>query len=109
MDTDRIYAESIANEYSKKTTRKVVALKKLDQHIKRPVKTFGYTFGTFMAVMTGTGAFLFPHRIGIVLSIVGFMGISANYPINMNFMKHRKEKYAYDILILSEDICDVSE
>ena len=30
MNTDKIYAESIANEYAPKDTSKVVALKKLD-------------------------------------------------------------------------------
>ena len=36
MNTDKIYAESIANEYSVKKSSKVVKLKKLD----RKVKTF---------------------------------------------------------------------
>lgn len=33
MNTDRVYAQSIANEYSKKSTSKVVALKKLDNNL----------------------------------------------------------------------------
>ena len=36
MNTDKIYAESIANEYAKKDEKKVVALKKLDKKAKRP-------------------------------------------------------------------------
>ena len=31
MNTDKIYAEQIANEYAPKKTSKVVALRKLDQ------------------------------------------------------------------------------
>ena len=33
MNTDKIYAESIANEYSVKNDSKVVALKKLDKKV----------------------------------------------------------------------------
>ena len=33
MNTDKIYAESIVNEYSAKKTSKVVALKKLDAKV----------------------------------------------------------------------------
>ena len=33
MNTDKIYAEAIANEYSPKETSKVIALKKLDQRV----------------------------------------------------------------------------
>lgn len=35
MNTDKIYAEQIANEYAPKKTSKVVALKKLDQKAKK--------------------------------------------------------------------------
>lgn len=31
MNTDKIYAEAIANEYAPKKTSKVIALKKLDR------------------------------------------------------------------------------
>lgn len=34
MNTDKIYAESLVNEYSKKATSKVVALRKLDKRQK---------------------------------------------------------------------------
>lgn len=34
MNTDKIFAESIANEYSTKKTSKVVALRKLDHKAK---------------------------------------------------------------------------
>lgn len=36
MNTDKIYAESLANEYATKDTAKVVALKKLDRKTKLP-------------------------------------------------------------------------
>ena len=45
MNTDKIYAEQLANEYAPKDTSKVVALRKLDARAKRPASVFTYTFG----------------------------------------------------------------
>jgi len=45
MNTDKIFAEAIANEYAPKDTSKVVALKKLDRKAKRKANIFTYTFG----------------------------------------------------------------
>ena len=40
MNTDKIYAESIANQYAPKDTSKVVALRKLDRKAKQPSEIF---------------------------------------------------------------------
>ena len=40
MNTDKIYAEQIANEYAPKDTSKVVALRKLDAKAKLPATIF---------------------------------------------------------------------
>ena len=45
MNTDKIYAEQLANEYTPKDTSKVVALKKLDAKAKLPATIFTYTLG----------------------------------------------------------------
>ena len=45
MNTDKIYAEQLANEYALKDTSKVVALRKLDKKVKLPATVFTYTFG----------------------------------------------------------------
>lgn len=37
MNTDKIYAEQLANEYAPKDTSKVVALRKLDAKAKMPI------------------------------------------------------------------------
>ena len=55
MNTDKIYAEQLANEYAPKDTSKVVALKKLDTKAKLPANIFTYTFGIIMALIFGTG------------------------------------------------------
>ena len=40
MNTDKIYAEQLANEYAPKDTSKVVALRKLDAKAKLPANVF---------------------------------------------------------------------
>ena len=64
MNTDKIYAESIANEYAAKATSKVLSLKKLDAKAKRPSKIFTYTFGIVSALILGIGMCLSMQVIG---------------------------------------------
>ena len=45
MNTDKIYAESIAKEYAPKEHSKILALKKLDTKAKRPANIFALVFG----------------------------------------------------------------
>ena len=55
MNTDKIYAEQLANEYAPKDTSKVVALRKLDAKAKLPANVFTYTFGIITALVAGVG------------------------------------------------------
>ena len=54
MNTDKIYAESIAKEYAPKDSSKIVALRKLDRKAKMPATVFTYTFGIISALIFGT-------------------------------------------------------
>ena len=64
MDTNKIYAEHIANEYSKKETSKVNQLRKLDAKAKRPACIFAYTFGIVSSLVLGIGMTLAMGVIG---------------------------------------------
>lgn len=55
MNTDKIYAKHIANEYSAKKDSKVVALKKLDRRAKNLADIFAYTNGIIMSLILGFG------------------------------------------------------
>ena len=91
MNTDKIYAEQLANEYAPKDTSKVVALRKLDARAKRPANIFTYTLGVIAALVFGTGMCLAMGQIGsgstgsmilgIVIGIVGMFGMGINYPL----------------------------
>ncbi len=115
MNTDKIYAESIVNEYSVKTDSKVVALKKLDKKAKLPSNVFAYSFGVLSSLVLGVGMCLAMKVIGsgtgafvagIIIGLLGIAGCSVNYPIFKALRKKGKEKYANDIILLAKDIAD---
>lgn len=51
MNTDKIYAESIAKEYAPKDNSQIVALKKLDNRAKLPATVFTYSWGIAFALI----------------------------------------------------------
>ena len=114
MNTDKIYAEAIVNEYSKKSASKVVALRKLDRAAKMPAQVFAYTFGILCALVAGVGMCLsmgvigpgtaLSIGLGIAVGVVGFAGVAVNYPIYRRILLERKEKYAGDIIRLANEI-----
>lgn len=113
MNTDKIYAEQIANEYAPKDTSKVVALKKLDRRAKLPAIIFTYSFGVIGALIMGIGMCFSMNVIGngnmilgVVIGIIGLILISVNYPIYRRMLKKGKEKYAFEIMELAKEISD---
>ena len=64
MNTDKIYAEQLANEYAPKDTSKVVALRKLDAKAKLPANIFTYTLGIISALLMDVGMCLSMNVIG---------------------------------------------
>ena len=55
MNTDKIFAENLANEYAPKSASKVIALKKLDRRAKLPSDIFGYSWGIIFCLIFGLG------------------------------------------------------
>lgn len=119
MNTDKIFAEALANEYAPKSASKVVALKKLDRKAKNPAYIFAFTFGIVMCLIFGLGMCLgmqvigaaipFSFVIGIVIGIIGMLGMAVNYPIYKILLSKGKEKYAFEIMELAKEICDSAE
>lgn len=114
MNTDKIYAEQLANEYAPKDTSKVVALRKLDARAKLPATIFTYTFGIIAALVTGVGMCFSMNVIGsgtttmfvlgVIVGIVGLVGMGINYPIYKKMLAKGKQKYAYEIIELAKEI-----
>lgn len=116
MNTDKIYAEQLANEYAPKDTSKVVALRKLDAKAKRPANIFTYAFGIVAALIFGTGMCLAMGQIGsgttgslvlgILVGIVGMAAMGVNYPIYKKLLANGKQKYAFEIMELAKEISE---
>ena len=116
MNTDKIYAEQLANEYTPKDTSKVVALRKLDAKAKLPATVFTYTIGVIASLIMGVGMCLSMKVIGsgttamfvlgIILGIIGIAGISVNYPIYRKLLAKGKQKYAFEIMELAKEISE---
>ena len=114
MNTDKIYAESIANEYTAKDTTKVVQLRKLDSAAKRPANIFAYTFGVICSLILGVGMCLSMNVIGsgtaamtaagIATGVLGMIGMGVNYPVYRRLLEKGKAKYAFEIVQLAGEI-----
>lgn len=116
MNTDKIYAEQIANQYAPKDTSKVVALRKLDARAKLPARISAYTVGVVSALVLGAGMCLSMNIIGdgsqtmfvggIIIGIIGLAGLLANYPLYTKLLASGKRKYAQDIMALAGQISE---
>ncbi len=114
-NSDAVYAEKIAEEYSPKSASKVVALRKLDRKAKLPAEIFVYTFGIVGALVLGVGMCLTmgvigggtaAFAVGIVVGVVGITMVSVNYPIYKKLLASRKKKFAFEITELAREIAD---
>ncbi len=116
MNTDKIYAEHLVNEYAPKDTSKVVALRKLDAKAKTPALVFAYTFGVAATLILGVGMCLSMKVIGgdipgmfvlgVILGVAGLAGAAVNYPIYQKLLARGKRKYAGDIMELAKEISE---
>lgn len=116
MNTDKIYAQQLANEYAPKDASKVVALRKLDKKAKLPATIFTYSLGIIAALIMGVGMCLSmkvigsgttsTFVIGIVIGFIGLIGMGINYPIYKKMIVRGKQKYAFEIMELAKEISE---
>lgn len=116
MNTDKIFAEQIANEYAPKSDSKVKALKRLDKKAKEKANIFAYTIGVISALVLGVGMCFsmnvlgnggFIHMaLGISTGVLGMIGCGINYPIYKKLLEKGKQKYAFEIIELAKEISE---
>lgn len=114
MNTDKIYAEHLANEYAPKDDSKVIALRKLDARAKLPATVFTYSIGMISALIAGVGMCLSMNVIGngssvsfvlgVIIGLVGLAGMGINYPVYKKMLARGKQKYAFEIMELAKEI-----
>ena len=112
MNTDKIYAEHLANEYAPKDDSKVIALRKLDARAKLPATAFTYSVGMISALIAGVGMCLSMNVIGngssvsfvlgVIIGLVGLAGMGINYPVYKKMLARGKQKYAFEIMELAK-------
>ncbi len=114
--------QKIRTQYTEKEHTQLDALKELDEKVKRPANTFAYIFGSFSAIVMGSGMSLVMTDIGAALgmsntmflgTIIGIAGMLMaiiNYPIykgivrlcfSENILKNLKRKQNFNIWVLS--------
>ncbi len=79
MNTNKIYAEHIANEYAPKQTPKVRALKRLDAKAKNQANIFSFSFGIISSLIIEWHSI--NDEIRYVIGCLGLFGVSINYPL----------------------------
>lgn len=114
MNTDKFYAEQLANEYAPKDDSKVIALRKLDARAKLPAIVCTYVIGISSALIAGVGMCLSMKVIGngstalfvlgIIIGILGLICMGINYPLYKKLLEKGKRKYAFEIMELAREI-----
>ena len=102
MNTDKIYANKIALEYSTLTSRKAKALKRLDNWIKKPAKITSIIIGLLSIFLFIVGFIIRFHLLGIISIIC----LTANPFIYLTILDKRKKDNANDILLLAQEVID---
>ena len=109
-------AQKIRTQYMEKQPSELDALRELDAKVKRPASVFAYVFGSISAIIMGAGMSLVMTEIGdmigmsdplfpgVIIGIVGMIMALINYPIYKKILGSRKQKYAPQILKMSEKI-----
>lgn len=110
--------QKIRTQYTEKENTQLDELKALDAKVKRPANVFAYVFGSLSAMIMGAGMSLVMTNIGsiigientmvpgIVVGVVGMIMAIINYPIYKNMLASRREKYAEEVIALSDKIID---
>lgn len=108
--------QKIRTQYTEKEHTQLDELKELDAKVKRPANVFAYVFGSISAIIMGSGMSLVmtdigemigmtsPMVPGIVIGIIGMIMAIVNYPIYQKKLAARREKYADQIMQLSDKI-----
>ena len=108
--------QKIRTQYTEKEHTQLDALRELDAKVKRPANVFAYIFGSISAIIMGCGMSLVMTDIGVALGmsstmapgiIIGLVGLFMtiiNYPLYKGILNSRKNRYADQIMKLSDQI-----
>lgn len=113
--------QKIRTQYTEKEHTQLDALKELDCEVKKPANVFAYIFGSIGALIMGSGMSLVMTDVGtligvkngllpgIMIGIVGLFMVVINYPIYKSILDTRREKYAEQIIEMSDKLLQENE
>jgi hypothetical protein len=108
--------QKISSQYTEKESTKLDELKELDKKVKAPANVFAYVFGSISAIIMGSGMSLVMTDLGetlgmgdamvpgVVIGVIGLVLALVNYPMYKKILGSRKEKYAEQIIKLSDKL-----
>lgn len=110
----------IRQDYEVRERTKMDELRALDNKVTLPAYIFAYIFGVISALVSGVGMCLAMGVIGaslgnaalvmgILIGIIGFAGISVNYPIFARILENRRSRYRDEVLALADEIAAENE
>ena len=107
-EQDQKRAENIRRQYVSHEENKMEQLQKLDSKVKLPGRVAGTILGVTGALVMGAGMSLVmvSNKIkkGLVVSIPGMVVALSAYPVYSLITDRRKEKYAPEIMSMSEEL-----
>lgn len=118
---EKFMAEKIRSRYIPKENTEFDDLRTLDARVRRPANVFASVFGAASALVMGAGMSLAmtdigyslniprPMTVGIVIGIIGIVMAALTYPIYKKILTNRREKYADQIIELSDTIVKRTE
>ena len=110
--------QKIRTQYTEKEHTKLDELKELDKKVKAPANTFAYVFGSIGAIIMGSGMSLVMTDLGetlgmgeamvpgVAIGVIGMVIALINYPLYKKMLNSRKEKYAEQIIALSDKLME---
>lgn len=117
--------ENILKNYKGKEVTKFDQLKELDKKVKKPANIFGYVYGTIGALILGMGMCAAMNTLpevilntiknpllmilGIIIGLVGIAMTTSTYFIYNKILKSRRNKYANEIISLTEELLNKKE
>lgn len=108
---EKKYVEKVLKSYQEKEYTKLDQLKNLDKQVSKPAKIFAYTFGIIGSLVLGFGMCVAMKVIleelmvlGIIIGLIGIFMVSINYFLYQKILSSRKNKYAKEVLDLSNEL-----
>jgi uncharacterized membrane protein len=115
MKDQEFIVQKIRAQYTQEQHTELDTLKALDAKVKKPANVFAYTYGSFGAIVMGTGMSLamtdlgailgsLAMALGILIGVIGMVLVALAYPIYNRTLKKQREKIAPEILRLSDEL-----